>query len=220
MKKIALTLALLFSASVSRADQLYSVNGSLTIVGNNVCSGPCVEAINFSFDFSEQPGITPYSLFMGPDTSSVVSFGPLGTFGAPNGGLAGLFSPAPGVGSPDQNLIEFRSGPSGSPFTEIDIWVSQNGLQTPFVPQIAGVDLWACGTQACITDFCPPASFCAQATPPVNHIYLFGTVESEVRLVSTPEPGTLPLFGIGLLALILLRIRWECSRVSSLKFFW
>ena len=215
LRKIALALALLFGASVSRADQLYAVNGSLTIVGNNVCSGPCVETINFSFEFSEQKGFTEYSLSIVPDTSSVVSFGPLGAFGAPDGGRAGLFSPAPGVGSPDQNFIEFRTGPLGS---EIDIWVSQNLLPEPFVPRIAGADLWACGTQACVTDFCP-SSFCTQAASTVVGIRLPGTVESEVRPVSAPEPGTLPLLGIAFLALFLLRIRSELAPVSSLKFF-
>jgi hypothetical protein len=220
MKKIALALVLLFVPSISRADQLYAVNGSLTIVGNNVCSGPCVETINFSFDFREQPVREggDYFLSIVPDTSSVVSFGPLGTFGAPDGGLAGLFSPAPGPGSPDSNFIEFRTGPIGSPFTEIDIWVSQNLLPEPFVPQIAGADLWRCDTQACITDFCP-SSFCTQAASTVVGIRLPGTVESEVRPVSAPEPGTLPLLGIAFLALFLLRIRSVCSRASSLKFF-
>jgi hypothetical protein len=216
MKKTALALALLFVASVSRADQLYVVNGSLTIVGNDVCSGPCVETLNFSFDFSEkvdQFGL--YELSIVPGTSSVVSFGPLGTFGAP----AGPFGLNPGAaGNPSTNYIQFRSGSAA--FSEIDIWASQNGLPKPFAPQIAGADLWACGTQACITDFCTAVLIgCARTAPPVYDIFLLGTVESEVTLVSAPEPGTLPLLGIAFSALLLLRIRSKCSRASSLKFF-
>jgi hypothetical protein len=119
---------LLFAASVSRADQLYAVNGSLTIVGNDVCSGPCVETLNFAFDFSEKVDQSSlYYLSVVPGTSSVVSFGPLGTFGAPVGPF-GLIS-AGGPGSPSINYIEFRTGSPA--FSEIDIWAPRTDCRNP-----------------------------------------------------------------------------------------
>jgi hypothetical protein len=180
MKNIAFALVLLFVPCVSQADQLYAVNGSLTIVGNDVCLGPCIEIVNFSFDFREQAdqnGI--YYLSIVPGTSSVVSFGPLGTFSAPTG----PYNPFPS-GNPRTNYIEFRSSPSPAIFLEIDIWASQNGLREPFVPQIGGADLWACGTQDCLTDFCVPGETFVQCpstqSAPVYDMFTPGTVESFV----------------------------------------
>lgn len=222
MKKIVLVLPLLFVASVSRADQVYAVNGSLTIVGNNVCSGLCVETVNFSFQLDEYAirnaaGTNTYYVSIVPGASSVVSSGPLGTFDAPFGPL-GIFGLP---GGPESNYIEFHS-PSfstTSPSSEIDIWVSQDAVQAPFLPEIGGVDLFACGTQDCVMDFCIPGhSFtsCSDARP-LFRLYIPGAVNSVVTPISAPEPGTLPLLASAFLALFLQRIRSKCSRIGSRK---
>ena len=202
MKKIVLALALLFAASVSRADQLYAVNGSLTIVGNDVCSGLCVETVNFSFDFDEfqYPYGGAYALSIVPNSSSIASFGPLGIIGAPQG----VDAPGP-VGGFDENYIPF--GYSSDGLTQIDLWASQGGSAQPFVPQIGGAYLWSCGTQDCMTDFCAIGkSFvgCPTSGGGIN-LDILGAVESVVTPI--PEPGTLPLLGIAFLALFLLRCR-------------
>ena len=67
LRQIALALALLFVAPVSRADQLYAVNGNLTIVGNDACGGLCVETINFSFELDEYKQVD-YFLSIVPGT--------------------------------------------------------------------------------------------------------------------------------------------------------
>jgi hypothetical protein len=217
MKKIALALALLFSPSVSRADQLYAVNGSLTIVGNNVCSGPCVETLNFSFVFSEQlpqHGLG-YYLSVVPGTSSVLSSGPLGTFSGPTG----PFNSSPGPGGTNISYMVFRSPLSSGLFNEIDIWPSENGQLQPFVPQIAGADLWACGTQDCENEFCVPGKSFVGCPSPLHgllaNMVILGTVESVATPI--PEPDELSLLGIAFSVLFLLRIRSECTRVSSLR---
>jgi hypothetical protein len=221
MKKIALVLALLFVVSVSRADQLYAVNGSLTIVGDDVCSGLCVETINFSFELDEYvafpngpDGASFYFLSVVPGSSSVTSFGPLGTFDGPEY-FYGVF---PGVGypgSPSSNYTEFLSA-----LAEIDIWAAQDGVSTPFVPEITGGDLYTCDTAECVADFCVPGiSFvCTPGSSSALGMDTPGVAEAVVTPISIPEPGTLPLLGIAFSALFLLRMRSVCSRVSSLKF--
>jgi hypothetical protein len=220
MKKMALVLGLLCLASVclasvSRADQIYAVNGSLTIVGNDACAGLCVETLNFSFDLDEYDMIDYYVSIV-PGSASVTSLGPLGTFGPPDG----PFGPYSYGGNPNSNYIEFFTtapvefpSPPGQSPPEIDIWLAEDGVsETPFVPQIAGADLFSCGffppTQSCVTDFCPPSQECG--TP--ERLYLIGAVESVVTPISTPEPGTLPLLGIAFLALLFLRVRSKVTR--------
>jgi PEP-CTERM motif len=83
VKRIGIKLtvfALLFTASsaVAKADggpaspPLYDVTGSFTLVGNNNCSGPCTETVDFSF-------VVDADLVSSSPATVTGSSGPLGT---------------------------------------------------------------------------------------------------------------------------------------------
>jgi hypothetical protein len=81
--RLILAIAVIMLAGIAHADSIYAVTGSLTIVGNNMCGGPCVETLNFSFDLGY--GLTPdpprdgeiYLPYWVDGTMNISSNGPL-----------------------------------------------------------------------------------------------------------------------------------------------
>jgi hypothetical protein len=188
-----LLAAFLLAALPSRADSLYEVTGTATLTGNNVCGGPCIETIDFTFDFDEGLAAggygTLYTLTLVGQSNALS--GPLNL--SPVAG--GPVTAEPGAGGPATNYLAFFSS-SGIPIDEIDVWVSENLEPLPFIPGITGMDLYACNSAACIPDFCP--SFYPCRSSPLNTgIFLRGTVTSQTKLINTPEPSELGLMALG-----------------------
>jgi hypothetical protein len=92
MRVLRLLVVFFICAVPAMADSVFDVNGALTIVGNNTCSGtPCVETLAFSFQFAYQlvpqfviPGHNYYAGTVLPG-GTVTSFGPLAPFFASSG---------------------------------------------------------------------------------------------------------------------------------------
>lgn len=194
----ALLAALLLLALPSRADSLYEVTGTATLTGNNACSGVCVETIDFTLDFDEQLASTSfgtlYTLALVGESST--SSGPLNL----SLGFDGLVNTQPGPGNSDTNYLPFLSQSGGT--DEIDVWVNENEQPAPFVPQMAGADMFSCNSATCVPDFCPSSFSCVDGGPN-DGIFLNGSVTSETRLIATPEPSEPGLLALGALLLAL-----------------
>jgi PEP-CTERM motif len=180
-------LLILVCTVPAMADTLYQVTGDLVLVGNNVCSGPCIEVINFSFQMDYQStsfgGFEPTIL-----GGTVQSFGPLGSF---DGTLPG--------GTPHSLLCCNYLGFFNSAVDEIDLSLS---AFYPSAPQVDGAYLYGCGTfgnldATCVKDFVPPGA------APIG-TFLGATTQATVSDPSplqVPEPGTLASLALGLVCL-------------------
>jgi hypothetical protein len=202
--------ALLVLALPSRADSVYEITGTATLTGNNVCGGPCIETIDFTFDFTEQLAATSYGNLYTLNLvgESSTSSGPLDSLSLV---LDKLLNPMPGTGSSNANYLAFQN----SGIDEIDLWVNENDQPLPFIPTIAGTSLYGCNSAPCIADFCP-SSFPCDTSGQNFGILLDGTVTSATRSITTPEPSELGLLALGgaLLALCAL-CGWVPIRKSA-----
>jgi hypothetical protein len=176
-----LLLLLAFGTQQARADSVYEIRGTLTIPGNSANPG-IAETINYSFelDYTKLDN-AGFASFVG--TPSVTSFGPLGTFAIVNNssqGYIGFFSP----------VLTPQNQPA-----QIDLLGEFSPLFNP-VPVISGQAwLYSCtgeSTGVCAPFFIGPGN-------------IYGPATASVYAVSTPEPGTLCLFGLGALALCLMK---------------
>jgi hypothetical protein len=163
---------------------IYDVNGTLTITGNNVCGlSPCMETINFSFDYTYTfIGFEYLGEIVG--TPSVSSYGALGSS---FGGLTGPHSPFPFC-QPNTNYMPmYNSGGD-----EIDLYACGNDQSTPAVPSFR-TDLWGCTTVTCGNDFMLPGSGCQPGNGiTCGALQIVGTVQEAV--VAVPEGGTSPIY--------------------------
>jgi hypothetical protein len=183
-----LLAALLLAALPSRADSLYQITGTATLTGNNACGGPCIETIDFTFDFDEQLVYGTQYMLTPVGESTAVS-GPLNLLLA----SGGLVTAEPGLGGFNTNYLDFFDAGLED---EIDMWVNENLQPLPFIPEIAGVDMYSCNSAVCIADFCPSFFYCRPGGPNEG-IYLTGTVTSHTEQIGTPEPSELGLMALG-----------------------
>jgi len=169
-----LLLLLAFGAVQANADTIYEIAGTMTVPGNSSSPG-IKETINFSFelDYSQIVNFTP--IFVG--TSTVTSFGPLGTFSIGTNSL--------------QGYIGFFS-----PVAEIDLLGLFSPLFSP-TPAISG-QVWLYNCTNMPTGPCAPFYI----GPGLN---IYGTASDSAHPVSTPEPGTICLSVLGALALCLMK---------------
>jgi len=178
-----LLLLLALGAVEARADAVYEVIGTLTIPGNS--SNPGVgETINYSFELGYFPSLPDFlgtPVIVG--TPIVTSFGPLGTYSI--------------GGTSSQNYVSFFS--SLGVHSEIDLLMypfNGNGDTAPYA-----FEAWLYG---CIGTFGLSQPFCApfvELDANGNPLDIYGPATAAVYLVSTPEPGTLSMSLLGILAL-------------------
>lgn len=180
-------LVCLFFALPVHADTMYTVNGTMTLVGNNACGSPCTETIDFSFDLGWQYDQT-FAGYLGYATDIAANWsGALGTFSENSAGPSTF-------GGPGFNYLGFFD-PSGD---ELDLYLNPNPVPAPTTPTFNGADLYSCGGATCVTDFYPYSP--TPTTLPVLGIFLGASV---TYTVTTPEPATLIMLAIGMLALAL-----------------
>jgi hypothetical protein len=189
---LALGCFVWLSTTPVRADQIvlapaWDVSGTLSIVGNNACSGlPCTETVAFSFDLGYEffPDVNTYEAYIANVTENWS--GDLGSFHVTTTG--------PQRVNASQNIFGFAD-PADD---EIDINIIQGFVSTPPVtPSFVGATLYTCGTTTCLTDFAP--SLFQGRTPPQFGILVGGPAEFTVT--PTPEPATLTLLVCGLFIL-------------------
>jgi hypothetical protein len=183
--RFALAMLFLFfvAAIPASADQIYDVTGTVTLTGNNVCAGPCVETLDFSFQVTYQPECCGFfqQVVLGSTTTST---GPLAPFTL--------------IASPTNYFAFFNSAND-----EIDVFGPGFDFQPPSVPfpNLVGAELYGCGSpgaNTCVLDFVPPGS------PTTGHV-LDASLEYTVKAV--PEPSTLALLIAGAAVLLFLGFR-------------
>jgi len=190
----AVVAVLVCGANQAKADTVYEITGTMTVPGNS--SNPGVsETINFSFELDYSQLINGYTPSV-VGTPVVTSFGPLGEFSlgavVPSQGYIGFFSPLLVNGTyPAEMDLMGRFSPVGSGASLVPIVYNGYG----------GAWLYSCTNGS--TGACAPFY-----TTPGRNIY--GTASASVYLVSTPEPGTLCLSVLGVLALCLKRRILAC----------
>jgi hypothetical protein len=170
-----LLLLLAFGAVQAHADSIYDVIGTLTIPGNS--SNPSVsETINYSFMLDyTRLDNNLMATFVG--TPTVTSFGPLGTFAIRN--------------NSSQQYIGFFSS-----VAEIDLLGDFSPTFSP-TPVLAGQAwLYNCTNM--------PTGPCARFFIGTG-MNIYGTASASMHTVATPEPGTLYLSALGVLALFLIK---------------
>jgi hypothetical protein len=182
---------LLLSVTLARADSIFDVTGTITIVGNNNCGGPCVETINFALtlDYTKQDPIDYYASIT---SLSYVASGPLlsGSVAVPSG-FAFVFNPATSdfTSTPffinDHNYI-----PLGLPNFEADLNLGVNVVPHVDTPTFVA-DLYACYIAACVND-----GFSA-----AEQNGLFDIESLSYSVTAVPEPSSIALVAFGLLAL-------------------
>jgi hypothetical protein len=183
----------LLLCGTGRADSvspIWNVAGNITLVGNDVCGGPCVESIDFSFDVTETP-LDPGE----PDVSELIEALPGGTFVS--------FGPL------DYNLSNYQVGRiydypvslldvKDSGDDELDLRFGYIPGTQPETPTLNEAQLYSCISQLCGDDF------------DTENPGLYGLVTSgldldgvfiySVSLVPEPSTSTLLLLGLGALA--------------------
>lgn len=189
--KLALALGALAVLCVLpvHADSVYSVydvTGSFTITGNDLCNGPCVETVDFSFILDEifsPMGSSGYYYLKSQNPLYIASgpLPPISGFGFdPGAGYVGvLFGDA---GTLNEDEVDFYAQE-----------MPQEGL--PFVPSFYNsVVLYYCGTPGCLPDFCPPEG-CG------NPFVTGGSLTTIVTPLATPEASSFALLIMGVLGL-------------------
>ena len=200
MRKVLVIVGILLAfCCASRADDIFQVNGILTIVGNNACPPlpACAETLNFSFSVDEGPDTMDvpegaYQLFTVAGSGSIESLGPLGQFSVP---FTMIGNPAfTDSGDGDNNYVAFTDADDD----EIDIHFFQGVGNSLFTPSVVTADLYGCGTATCTNEFSPFAG--GSATAGEIGIFDFGEVSATVTPV--PEISSASLLAVGLLALV------------------
>ncbi|HEY6442907.1 MAG TPA: hypothetical protein VIY66_06155 [Candidatus Acidoferrales bacterium] len=177
----------------ARADTIYDVSGTVSFFGNSNCPS-CTETIDFSFQldnqFSDSSGWTMSLL---PGGSSSFS-GPLPLQPWPPG-ASGILP------SVDGGYLTW--GDVADNFGLTTHCLGQGFMLGPCTPNPTGV-VFVCGSPICVEDFCPPPWTCPAFAGGAG-IGVPSTISATVTVqggfVGVPEPGTLTLLTLGLLAL-------------------
>lgn len=181
----------------ARADTIYDLSGTVTVIGNDVCSGPCVETVDFSFELDEQPySMGGYMLSIVPGATTTTISGPLAFPPDELGGIGDAGDYVDLSYLPADTLLGFG--------TELDIGVGcQSHPSLPCVPQLTYAELYSCGDQICRDDFCPPQFCPALGIGGIVNASVTGTVTDTDPggNVLTPEPSSLALLSLSLLAI-------------------
>lgn len=189
LRLLAVSIVFLLSCAFpSKADSIYKVSGTFTLLGTDACGGaPCVESLAFSFDVTWVPVIGATGQF-GPEIlpgAQFASSGPLGSFDISTIAPFGYFALCDHTGST----------PCGD---EIDFDVGNLLVPVPQPLQLADGYLYACQTATCVTDF---AGYPFSGTSAYG-IFLYGTL--QYREAAVPEASTLCLLLIGVLPILLM----------------
>ena len=183
MKWLFAMVCLLFLAAIpASADSVvgpaYNVTGSVVFTGNNVCGGPCVETVNFSFTFEWVdkvgmfgPGI--YGTYI-PGSFSATQFGSMGSapITSDNNGLIICCGPGSYI------AMQAFNG-------ELDLDVSFLGTgPDPGPPTVFGAFLYGCNSE-CFNEFAPRIG--------VGEEYA-----ATYTATAVPEPASLGLLAEGL----------------------
>lgn len=189
------TLALLFALPV-RADTIYQVNATASIIGNDACNGVCMETVTFSV-MVDQP--SPFDVTNVLPGGTFTSSGPIPLGSGP----ITWVGPVAAEGYIGWGYVP----PGGFGGDELDVFIGCGDIPygytcTPGLNGIDGTRLYSCGDMTCVNDFCPDG--CAGFIPPNYYGWItYGPLVGTMTVVHTPEPGTagLLILGIGLLAL-------------------
>ena len=183
-----LLLLLTFGAWRVNADSIYQITGSMTIPGNSANPGVS-ETINFSFElFYPEPVVRGFPIVVG--TPVVTSVGPLGDFTMNTAGVPG---------NTVSGYIGFFNPPIGAASTTYPEVYAEIDLPGDFLvaPSISG---WT-WFYICRNPNIPCSEF--TSTAPGNEYP--DTATATIYKVQTPEPGTLCLSVLGVLAFCLMK---------------
>jgi hypothetical protein len=202
-----LLLPLVFGASPARADSQYEIIGTLTMPGNVPGVG---ETINYSFevDYSLNSNtFNGHSTFTLIGTPTVTSFGPFGTFtiGGGTGNVIG--------GTPEGYVPFYNTSPTGNRQYSVEIDLNSQFFRTLDTSSSFDADIWGCYDQTLCKEFYPGNGIGGPNGPYAGGLYWPGTATAAIYPVSAPEPGTLGLFVLGILALFLGRKLLRARRV-------
>jgi hypothetical protein len=208
-------LGLLLLALPIRADALYDVTGTITLTGNDTCNGRCIETIDFSFQFDEQPypSGSGFEALLANDLSITFS-GPLVASYTGDAAFRDSF-----------RYIGFLLGTSAAsedvtyPYTEYDLGVDSEGATYPFTPSFGGY-LYSCVAPDGCYGFCPYISSVETMSACSNDEGTAGTQTIKETVtpespVSTPEPQTWAMLWFGLIGLAVMKFAPREKRLKT-----
>jgi hypothetical protein len=189
MKAIVLAI-LLCCAAPAYADSIFTVTGSTTITGNDVCGGPCIDTINFVFSVTYQK-IQPHEylaqLLPGWTLSSTGPLAPFNVLFSTSDNFFALFNAS-------GNEIDLN-GPNGD--AEL--------ASIPF-PKLVDAELYGCGNPfvatdpVCVTDFVPPGGTSFGHVLSASSLS-YKVVDPPGGPKSVPEPSVMALLLAGFVAI-------------------
>jgi hypothetical protein len=194
-------LGLLLLAVPAHADTVYNVTGTATVTGNDVCSGPCIETLNFTFQIDETDTDQGFQLTLLPG-GTYNSTGPL-VFGD-NSMPGGLIR---------DSYVPFGESTGGYMADEIDVYVgcfgSEEFGEQFCTPGLHDAEMYSCGSAESCAAFCPSLSaICNEG----HDDYAFGGINGNTELTGevtdpapAPEPQTWAMLWIGLTGLALMK---------------
>lgn len=165
----------------------YQVDGYFTVAGNNICSGPCTETVDFSFTESITAGAAGVESLQISD-SAFAAYGVLGNLSGP--GPASIWSDG---GFP---TVEYFLGPD-----ELDLVMGAE-LSTVAPPSYEQSYIYWCASATCIADFTP-----GNISP--DQYVGYGTGVVRATLVPEPSTAILLLSGVVLLALLAVSVKFR-----------
>ena len=186
-----LILASGFAAIPAHADDVltYDMTGSFTLVGYDLCSGPCTETFDFSAVLTLTPVAGPVPDVYQATTTSLASsaYGALGDF-------SGIFA-----GLNQAGYFGFFPGPD---FNEVDMYL--NGVGSSYYASLpitfASAAFYTCASAACRADFFNSVCSGLGCIGSADQADL--TTDGVITLTAAvPEPSTLTLLLTGMFIL-------------------
>jgi hypothetical protein len=198
---LALGILVLLFACSAKADSLdptvYDVTGTITLSGNNACSGICTETLALSFQYQWALPLNSAHFFIPPSSVTISSSGPLEMF---SGGTAGSYSWG--------GFIPYTN----SAGDEIDLNLPFTSSVNPGAPPVfTSSELFQCFSQTCQIDFQPSFSFTPLGTPD----RFDEPAVANFTVTTAPESSTVSMMLLGLG--ILVSLSWRRNRKGSLS---